>query len=116
MKFSLKTKNKVLKKILSLDRPPSSFKVEDFPRLQNSLKSLSEEDLIQYLHILEYEHLIDIDFDINNKVSSIFILPNAFSKYATNRSEDAYKHITLFFAVISTLCAIIQVIDLFLRV
>ena len=115
MKFSINTKNKVLKNILSSEINPKNFTVEDIQKLQNSLKSLSKENLTQYLHILEWEQLIEINFDINNNVSSISILPNAFSRYSTTKSENTYKHITLFFAVISTLCAIIQVIDLFLR-
>lgn len=116
MEFSLKTKNKVLKILLSLGGTTESFTVEDFQKVHNSITSLSAEDLIQYLHILEFENLIDINFDIDGKVSSILILPDAFSKHAANKSENTYKRITLFFAIISTLCAIIQVIDLLLRV
>ena len=114
MKYSVKNKNKVLKKTLSAKYDTSTYVIKDILAFEKSCSFVSYAELIHYLNILTYEHLIDADCE-DDKITSIQILPDAFSRYATTKSETKYKNITLFFAIISTICTVIQVIDIILR-
>ena len=114
MKYSVKTKNKVLKKILSSEYDTSTYLIKDIPTFEKSCLFITQAELTHYLHILSFEHLIDAECE-DDKITSIQILPDAFSRYATTKSENIYKNITLFFAIISTICTVIQVIDIILR-
>ncbi len=115
MKYSVKDKNKVLKKLLSAEWDTSTYLIKNIPAFEKSCSFVSHTELVYYLHILTFEHLIDAEIE-NNQIRSIFILPDAFSRQATNKSEKNYKNITLFFAIISTICTVIQVIDIILRI
>jgi hypothetical protein len=115
MTFSFKTKYKVLKKVLSSEINPDTYCISDIAELKQKLKGLSQNEFLKYLKILEWEHLIDIEYDFDNKISTIQIFPVALEHLATHRSETAYKNITLFFAAVSTICTIIQIINLFLQ-
>ena len=114
MEYSNKTKNKVLKKILSSKYDTSTYLIKDIPAFEKSCSFIPHAELTHYLHILTCEHLIDAECE-DDKITSIQILPDAFSRYATTKSENTYKNITLFFAIISTICTVIQVIDIILR-
>lgn len=115
MKFSDKIKNRILKQLLKSEINTTTYDIEDICSLLQRCKFASTNELIQYLHVLEWEHLIDTDIR-DNKIISIHILPNAFSRYSAIKSDSLYKNITLAFAALSTICTVIQVIDLFLRV
>ena len=115
MKYSVKTKNKVLKKILSSEYDTSTYLIKDIPTFEKSCSFITQAELTHYLHILSFEHLIDAECE-DDKITSIQILPDAFSRYATTKSENIYKNITLYFAIISTFCALIQTINLFWQV
>lgn len=115
MKYSSKTKNKVLEKILDSQWDTSNYQVNNVSAFIESCSFITLDELLFYLHILSFEHLIDAEFE-NNQINSIYIFPDAFSRHATNKSEKNYKNITLFFAIISTICTVIQVIDIILRI
>lgn len=122
MKVSQKKKDQLLKLLITSDfstyadeNQNVNYKITNINRLQRECSFIPQDNFISYLNMLEWENLIDIDLSESGQPSSIYLLPAAFSRYAAIKSENMYKHITLIFAVISTICAIIQVIDLFLQ-
>lgn len=128
MKVSQNTKNKILKILISSELRSDSmdsehnehlnrnYKIKDFSSLKKRCHFISEDVLFSYLRIMEWENLINIDTDVAEEECSIYLLPTAFARYAAIKSENMHKYITLVFAILSTICAIIQVIDLFLQV
>ena len=114
MSYSSKDKNKVLKKLLSSEWDTTTYLLNDVPAFEKSCSFVTHIELTHYLHILTFEHLIDAEFE-DDKITSIHILPDAFSRNANSKSENVYKNTSMFFAVISTICTVIQVIDIILR-
>lgn len=110
MNFSIKTKDKILKVLLESELN-TNYKIKNISDITSIKLVNSEKELIHYLHILSWEQLIDIEIE-NDKILSIFILPNAFSRYAAIKNESYYRNISLFLALVSAICTLIQICNL----
>ena len=86
MKYSVKSKNKVLDTILDSQWDASTYQVYNIAAFIESCSFIAFDELLFYLHILTFEHLIDADIE-NNQINSIYIFPDAFSRHAVSERD-----------------------------
>lgn len=106
MKYSVKNKNKVLDKILNSQWETSTYQVNNVSDFIKSCSFITFDELLFYLHILNFEHLIDAEIE-NNQITSIYIFPDAFSRHATSKTDTWKFWIPLLISNLLTLSALI---------
>lgn len=109
MKYSSTDKNKILEKILSSEWNTSTYQINNISAFIESCSFITYDELLFYLNIISFEHVIDIDIE-NNQINSIYIFPDAFSRQAALESNTLKFWIPLVISNILSLLSLIVAI------
>lgn len=108
--MNLKIKNRILKTLLSLNTDDVGT-VKDFQSQLHKFDFVSQDELKQYLYALEWEHLIDIEYDIfNNEITGIVILPLTSLYCQEHRRNSRSNFVNILLSALTLLTAITDII------
>lgn len=85
MKLNLRTKDKILNTLLVIAEETNTTEIKNFSKYVNRFDYISKADLYRYLKLLEYEHIIDLDY-YDEEISSILLMPSAYIYFSEKKT------------------------------
>lgn len=109
MKLNLRTKDKILNTLLVISEETNTTEIKNFSKYVNRFDYISKADLYRYLKLLEYEHIIDLDY-YDEEISSILLMPSAYIYFSEKRQSNVFTYVNIVLSAIAAVAAVMALL------